>query len=322
VVAGHFTASVLEFTDPFWILALNQLSRYGTVLLAIASGYLTAYSFERKKPAFLKFFAGKCIYIYIPFLLSGVLYHYLLHGALPRTFVDFANILLGKTGGHLYFVFMICQYYLFSFLFRNVITKKNILYLIWLFMAIQYVYINYVHQGWFGLTTRHFLPTWIFTFYAGHLIYWYRGAIFTLLLKRRPFLILLAGVSAISAILFVLSSKIYVAVHLSFVLAAIITFLVMVVLLQKLTDFIRIQFRKGFTYFIYLFHSAFLIVMKNLLARFFGEVSWVFTNTWYSLMYLLAVYACTALASIILAEMYKRLESFIKHRGKAVDFLH
>lgn len=68
VVVGHFTASAMYFNDPFWIVALNQISRYGTVLLTIATGYLTAYSFDKKQPSFREFFTGKLIYIVIPYL--------------------------------------------------------------------------------------------------------------------------------------------------------------------------------------------------------------------------------------------------------------
>ncbi|WP_340701113.1 acyltransferase family protein [Brevibacillus borstelensis] len=319
VVAGHFTASVLDFTDPFWVLALNQISRYGTVLLAIVSGYMTAYTLEKKKPGFWQFFSGKLTYIYVPFLVCGVLYHYLLNDVWPRTSTDFFNIFLGKTGGHLYFVFMICQYYLFAYLFRNVITKKNILFLIWVFMAVQYVYINYLHQGWLGLTTRHLLPTWIFTFYIGHLVYWYRETIFAYLQRKQSYLILFTSVSVISAVFFILSSKMYVAVHLSFVIATLITFLVMVVFFLELVDKVQLKFRKGLTYFIYLFHSAFLILYKEWLKDLFGnDVSWLFSNTWYSLMYFLVVYASTGLASILLVQITKGIESLIKTRWRVI----
>ncbi len=308
VVGGHFTASVLNFTSVFWVEAWNQLSRYGTVLLTIATGYLTAYTFEKKQPGFRTYFSGKLIYIYIPFLLSGVLYHYLLIDSLPRTFDDYANILLGKTGGHLYFIFMICQYYIFAYLFRNIITRQNIAYLIWVFMAIQYIYINYLHQGWFGLTTRHLLPSWIFTLYLGHMIYWYRGRIVSFLQNRRSVLILCTGLATTSAIFFVLSSKLYVAVHLTFVFATFVSFLVLLVFMLELVDVIRIRFRKGLTYFIFLFHSAILILFNEMIKGLFGDLAWVYTNTWYSLLYFVVVYVCSGLFSILLVYLMQKTE--------------
>lgn len=316
VVVGHFTADVLDFTSPFWVLELNQLSRYGTVLLTIVSGYLTAFSFEKKNPTWRQFFTGKVIYIYIPFLLSGVLYHYLLHNGMPHTRADFINILLGKTGAHLYFIFMICQYYIFAYLFRNLITKKNIPYLIWLFMIVQYVYINNIHQGWLGLTTRHMLPTWIFTFYLGHMIFWYREAILTYLRKKQAVLILFTGLATLSAAYFVISSKLFVAVHLTFVFACLVTFLVMMVFLLELVDVIKIRFHKGFTYYVYLFHSACLILLNDLLKGHYGDVSWLFLNKWYSLLYLGVVYFCTGLVAILVARLFQNIEALVKNRSK------
>lgn len=51
LVVGHFTASAMYFAEPFWMTVLNQISRYGTVLMTIATGYLTAYTLEKKQPS-------------------------------------------------------------------------------------------------------------------------------------------------------------------------------------------------------------------------------------------------------------------------------
>lgn len=316
VVIGHFTASVMYFNDPFWVLALNQISRYGTVLLTIATGYLTAYSFEIKHPKFREFFTGKLFYIVLPFLVSGILYHYLLKKEMPITTDDAVNILLGKTGDHLYFVFMICQYYVFAYFFRNLITKRNIMVVIWILLAVQYVYINYLHQGWLGLTTRHMLPSWIFTLYMGHLLFWYRTPILSFLRNNRSILMVVTGVSTAAAIYFVVSSKLYVAVHLTFVFATLLSFLVMMVFFLELVDHLHIKFRKGLTYFIFLFHSAFLILFKDFLFEHYGEVSWVFTNTWYSVLYLLLILGCSCLLANLLVFLVKLFERMGKAIGK------
>ncbi|TQK53823.1 membrane-bound acyltransferase YfiQ involved in biofilm formation [Brevibacillus sp. AG162] len=312
VVVGHFTASALSFTDPFWIVALNQISRYGTVLLTIATGYLTAYSFEAKSPTAREFFSGKLLYIFVPYLVSGVLYHYLLKKGMPHTAQDFTNIVLGKTGDHLYFVFMICQYYVFAYLFRHVITKRNILYVIWILLGIQYVYINFIHQGWFGLTTRHMLPSWIFTLYMGHVLYWYRESILSFLRNNRSILTLMTGVSTAAAMFFVVSNKLYVAVHLTFVFATLLSFLVLMVFFLERVDRLHIKFRKGLTYFIFLFHSAFLIMFKDYLFAKYGEVAWLFENTWYSLLYLLLIIGCSCLLALMLVWLVNKLERISK----------
>ncbi|WJQ80860.1 acyltransferase family protein [Brevibacillus brevis] len=312
VVVGHFTASALSFTDPFWIVALNQISRYGTVLLTIATGYLTAYSFEAKSPTAREFFSGKLLYIFVPYLVSGVLYHYLLKKGMPHTTQDFTNIVLGKSGDHLYFVFMICQYYVFAYLSRNVITKRNILYVIWVLLGIQYVYINFIHQGWFGLTTRHMLPSWIFTLYMGHVLYWYRESILSFLRNNRSILTLMTGVSTAAALFFVISNKLYVAVHLTFVFATLLSFLVLMVFFLERVDRLHIKFRKGLTYFIFLFHSAFLIMFKDYLFAKYGEVAWLFENTLYSLLYLLLIIGCSCLLALMLVWMVNKLERISK----------
>lgn len=312
VVVGHFTASALSFHDPFWIVALNQISRYGTVLLTIATGYLTAYSLETKNPTAREFFTGKLLYIFVPYLVSGVLYHYLLKKGMPHTSEDFTNILIGKTGDHLYFVFMICQYYVFAYLFRRVITKRNILSIILLLLGVQYVYINYIHQGWLGLTTRHMLPSWIFTLYMGHLLFWYRETILSFLRNHRSILMMMTGVSTAAAMFFVVSNKLYVAVHLTFVFATLLSFLVLMVFFLELVDHLHIKFRKGLTYFIFLFHSAFLILFKDMLFAKYGEVAWLFQNTWYSLLYLLVIIVCSCLLSLMLVWLVNQLERIPK----------
>lgn len=317
VVVGHFTASVLYFNDPFWVVALNQISRYGTVLLTIATGYLTAYSFEAKSPTPRDFFTGKLLYIFLPYLVSGILYHYLLKKEMPHTTLDFTNILMGKTGDHLYFVFMICQYYVFAYFFRNWITKRNILYVIWLLLAVQYVYINYLHKGWLELSTRHMLLSWIFTLYMGHLLYWYRETILSFLRNNRSILMLLTGIATAAAMFFVVSSKLYVAVHLTFVFATLLSFLVLMVFFLELVDHLRLKFRKGLTYFIFLFHSAFLILFKDFLFEQYGEVAWVFQNIWYSLLYLGLIFGCSFLLSLLLVWLVKGLEQLGRFAGKA-----
>ncbi|GAA4713829.1 acyltransferase family protein [Brevibacillus fulvus] len=305
VVVGHYTASALNYTDHFWILALNQLSRYGTVLLTIATGFITAYSFDRKQPRFAPYIMGKIKFIFVPFVLAGILYHYLLFGGLPKDLPAFLNILLGKTGGHLYYIFMLFQYYLFAYLFRNLITKRNIVYWLLPLMGMQYLYIHVLHHEWLGLTTRHFLPTWIFTFYLGHTLYWYREKLFACL--QQP-LLLAGGTSLVllSAVLFVLSDTMYVAVHLRFVLATALSFLLMLFLGQRIVDRLPIAFRKGFTYFIYLFHSAFITMFNRFAEKFGGDLEWIYDNVWLTLTGLAVTYLSTCVFALTIVRLMKR----------------
>jgi len=324
VVLGHYTATVFDYRGhTAWLDMLNQLSRYGTVLLAIITGFFTARTFEHKNPTAWGFFSGKIKYIFIPFLLSGFLYHYLLFYEIPTSMEAFTNIWLGKTGGHLYFVFMLCQYYLIAYLLRNLINRKNLLFLIWIFIAIQYTYIHYIHpfivshtHGFLGLSTRHLFPAWIFTFYAGHLIYWYRDGIIALIKKRNALLILLTTFSILSMAYFVLSSTMYSAVHLIFVFASIVSLLVAAVFFLETEKFIKITFRKGFTFYIYLLHSAVIIILNRILVWKLG-FTWIFQNKWYIAAYFIVIYLTTLFLSIGIVKIIQRLESI--GRRKRID---
>ncbi|HAS00731.1 MAG TPA: acyltransferase [Brevibacillus sp.] len=319
VFAGHYTALVLNYTDPFWVIALNQISRYGTVFLAIITGFFTARSLERLKGSGWSFFSGKITYIFIPFLLFGVLYHYLLTEQLPSQGTDFLNIILGKTDGQLYFIFMLCQYYVFAYIFRNIINKKNILVLIWVFMIFQYVYINYLHQPWLGLSTRHAFPTWIFTFYLGHIIYWYREEIILFMKNNQPILVGFAGISLFSAILFVLSETTYVAVHMRFVLATLVTLLTGLLFLFDWAEYIPLTFRKGLTFFIYLTHSAVTIIVNKTLIGYLGDIAWIFESTWYTLVYLVIIYCITFGISMLLSKMMNLMETHKRRKIRQIE---
>lgn len=308
VVAGHFTADAFWYGKPFWLVSLNQVSRFGTVLLAIITGYFAASTFENKNPSWWGYFSSKIKYIIIPYLIAGFIFHYLLHKEVPYTLDAYIDILLGKTGAHLYFVFMLIQYYVFSFLFRKLITKKNILMIIWLLLGVQYVYINYVHQGWLGLTTRHIFLTWIFTFYVGHMIYWYRERIFAFLQKQHAALILGTTMMAVALSYFAITTKIYSAVHLPFVFTTILTLIIGAVFLFDVEKWIKVKFHKGLTFYIYLFHSAVLILLDRLILETTSGLVSVFTNTWYTLAYLAIVYGLSLILSFAIIYLIKLLE--------------
>ena len=127
---------------------------------------------------------------------------------------------------------------------------------------------------------------------------------------------LVTGVSTAAAIYFVISNKLYVAVHLTFVFATLLSFLVLMVFFLDLVDHVHIKFRKGLTYFIFLFHSAFLILFKDVLYRVYGEVAWVFENTWYSLLYLVAIFVCSAVFAVLLVQLVRRLEKACASMGR------
>lgn len=315
VVAGHYTADASYYSQDKWYIILNQLSRYGTVLLAMITGYFTAKTFTEKQPTFLSYFSGKLKYIIIPYFFAGILYHWLLKKEFPHTLDAYFNILLGKTGAHLYFVFMLIQYYLFAYFFRKLITKRTILFLILPFLGLQYLYIQYWHQGWLELTHRHILFTWIFTLYVGHLLYWYRDKIVQALLKHASLLVICTSIASVSCVYFALSTRIFAAQHISFVLATFLTLLIGIAFFYNIEQWIKVRFYKGLTYYIYLFHSAVLILLNKLLINFPPTLIKIFTNVHFSVLYLLIIYSLTLILSISIVKLQRLFEQKKRMKG-------
>lgn len=300
VLAGHYTADVDDYIQwTFWETALNQISRYGTVLLAIITGFFTAHSLSGRRVLGKRFFKGKLKYIYIPFLLSSLLYFVILRESVPVQLNDWKDIFTGQTAGHLYFIFMLCQYYVFVYICRRIITKRTIVFFGLFFFAIQYGYINIVAQGIGGLGVRHFLPTWIFTIYLGHMLYWYRASIFKFLERNQLILVGLLALSGLSMVFFVLSSKLYTANHLTFVLATFMTLVSSATFLNYIMDALSLRFQKGLTFYIYLLHPAFIVYANRFMSSNFSLES-IFHNKFVSLLYLFGIYGATFIASLFL----------------------
>lgn len=299
VFMGHYTASASTFITPtLWETSLRHFSGYGTVLLAIMTGFFTALSFEGKKVSAAKFFKGKFFFIYIPFLFFGVVFHYALHGGLPTYTYHFVNIFFGKTGQHLYFIFMLCQYYIFAYLFRNLITQKSSKYFLILFMIIQFFFTKTI-INWHDMGVRHFLLTWIFTIYLGHLLYWYRKELVSWILEKKLVTYSLLTVSMTSMVYFTFSEKLYTANHLIFVFSSFFVLLTAIrFLLPILHRFEKLRFRKGLTFYIYLSHPFFIIYANNYMIKKFGLLS-ILENKGLFIVYMFAIYLMTFLFSYI-----------------------
>lgn len=315
VTLGHYTAGLGSFIEiTRWEEALNQISRYGTVLLAMITGFFTAHSFYGKEATAGPFFKGKLVYIFIPFILAGFVYHFILIGGTPTKSEHFVNIMLGKTGMHLYFVFMLCQYYVLAYLLRNIVTSKNIHYFLLLFMVVQFAFIQ-SNFYWNGLGVRHFVPTWIFTIYLGHLLYGNREKVVNgIFLKKwvRPLLVILA---LINVLLFALTENLYTANHLRFVFSTALLLAGSIALLLPLIDKIGIKFHKGLTYYIYLAHPLFIIYVNKLTILKFGWTNWL-ANKWFAMGYLLFIFMVTYLFAWMLAVGIEKISQARSQRRK------
>ncbi|WP_134699436.1 acyltransferase [Ammoniphilus sp. YIM 78166] len=311
VYVGHFTASLTHLTPPtLWESALNQTARYGTVLLAIVTGFFTAHSLHGKKAKASSFFKGKLFYLFIPFLLAGAAYHKVLHGAWPHFQHHFENILLGNTGRHLYFVFMLLQYYLFAFLFRRLITKRTILFFIPCFVIAQYTFIQ-AYPGWYDLNVRHFFPTWIFTIYTGHLLYWYRLEILRFLnTNKKTLAFLMLGFTG-SWFYFVLSKPLFVANHLSFVFSSLVLLLLSWTIISRMIHIVDVPFQKGMSFYIFLSHSIFINLANQHFLYKYELTDWLVQSKSFYLLYSMAIFlltlvCCYALARVVNGWVSKR----------------
>lgn len=308
VLAGHYTADVDDFIIwTTWEEKLNQFSRYGTVLLAILTGYFTAYSLEGKRVTAKAFFRGKLVHIFLPFLLAGIAYTFILKRTIPHTAEHWTRILSGDAAGHLYFVFMLAQYYVFAYVCHRWITRTNIVVVCVLFGAVQYAFINGTPPGWPALGVRHFLPAWIFTFYTGDLLYRYRSAIFSFFQAYKFAWFGLAAAAIFSTMYVLYSPQLYTANHFSFVLTTWVWLAVGLYALDRIGAWIRVvPFRKGLTFQIYLWRPLFIIVGNKLLQR-VGRLEWVLAHKWASAAYLGLLYIGAYVCSAAYTEVVKRV---------------
>lgn len=309
VTAGHYTAGLGSYTTiTVWETSLNHLSRFGTVILAMLTGFFTAHSFIGKNTSAASFFSGKVVYIFLPFIAAGFLYHSVLSThVFPSTLTDLLKIGVGRTGGHLYFIFMLMQYYVFSFMFRKWITRKSIGLFMLAFFIIQYAFIDY-NFYWRGFGVRFFLPTWIFTIYLGHLFYEYRHVVISFLQSNRTIQYTLIPIAIAGATFFALSAKLYTANHIRFVLFTALLVITLVMLLFRIVHRFRLPFVKGLTFYIYLLHPYLIIQMNKLFMRKF-DLNWMLDYKLLSFLYLILIFLATYINAWAIAKIIGLLNS-------------
>ncbi|MBM7649889.1 peptidoglycan/LPS O-acetylase OafA/YrhL [Bacillus ectoiniformans] len=187
VLAVHVSASFYkehgqqfnEFTYFF-----NQISRFGTPLFAVISGFLLVYQMRFKGFHFNKFVSSRFTKIGLPFLFWSVFYLVFLfikQGTNPfdaglSTFIG--NFLSGNSFYHLYFMAIVFQFYLVFPLLQIFRSKVSWSILIALAAGAHIYFLNsYTHQPYEGiwkmvLNPQTFLPNWMFFFiFGGFLAY-------------------------------------------------------------------------------------------------------------------------------------------------------
>lgn len=189
VVAVHVSGSFYyEHGETYneFTLFINQISRFGTPMFALISGFLLFYQARFKGFDFYRFAASRFTKIGLPFLFWSVFYllfTYLVLGVNPLESGEkqfLVNFIFGNAYYHLYFMSIVFQFYLLFPMLQAVKSK-----MIWPALLIGAVCINYYFvksfnpgefEGILGsiLSQRAFLPSWIFYFiFGGFLAYFW-----------------------------------------------------------------------------------------------------------------------------------------------------
>lgn len=158
---------------------INQISRFGTPLFSLISGFLLFLQVRNRGFDFKRFLTSRFTKIFIPFVIWSLFYFVLMYyyeGVNPlllgkkRFIIDFV---FGNAFYHLYFMSIVFQFYLVFPLLRFIQSK-----LVWIFallgsIAVNYYFLNYYTPGSFEgiwrivFSQRAFLPNWIFYFIFG-----------------------------------------------------------------------------------------------------------------------------------------------------------
>ena len=186
----------------------NQISRMGTPLFAVLSGFLLYNQALNRRFDTLIFLKSRFIKIISPFLFWSFFYLFYKSIFQNYTFPDFSSkeevlnfIYIVFTGGslhHLYFIALVIQFYIFFLLTRKLYNSKTII----IFTIISF-YINYtfVHNRFLFeneylqhfINSRAFLLNWIYYFMLGVLLvkFWPKIQAYLLINKNNRFMIII-----------------------------------------------------------------------------------------------------------------------------------
>ncbi|EFV78252.1 hypothetical protein HMPREF1013_01440 [Bacillus sp. 2_A_57_CT2] len=166
-------------------LFINQISRFGTPIFALISGFLLFYQTRTRGFKLKKFALSRFTNIGVPFIFWSIFYllfMYILQGANPfesgkRLFL--INFAFGNAFYHLYFMSIVFQFYLLFPLLQLFRSRKS-----WIFLLAGSILTNLYalkmyNPGQFEgiwqviLSQRAFLPAWIFFFIFGGFLAYY-----------------------------------------------------------------------------------------------------------------------------------------------------
>ncbi|WLR57800.1 acyltransferase [Mesobacillus subterraneus] len=177
VSAAYFYQHDKQYND--YTFFINQISRFGTPMFAMMSGFLLFYQTRTRGFQLKRFLSSRFTKIGIPFLVWSVFYllftYFILKINPMRDGMEsfLINFLSGNAFYHLYFISIVFQFYLIFpilQLFRSKIMWPFLLVLAglinWYFVKVD---VSAQFEGVAGLilSQRAFLPEWIFFFIFG-----------------------------------------------------------------------------------------------------------------------------------------------------------
>jgi len=184
VVLVHVTASNYSLNDKqlhWFVLFLNQITRYGTPFFAVISGFLLYNQAIKKQYNFKKFLSSRFTKVLIPFFIWSFIYLivkiYSQGGAsdFEGTKHFIYNFLFGKSWYHLYFIAVVVQFYLVFPLIQRFHSQKQLFVL-----TIIALYFNSFHiimplevsnkLLYQIVNERAFILNWIYYFFLGGLL--------------------------------------------------------------------------------------------------------------------------------------------------------
>lgn len=183
VSAAYFYQHGKQYND--YTFFINQISRFGTPMFAMMSGFLLFYQTRKRGFQLKRFVTSRLTKIGIPFLIWSGFYflftHFILNVNPMRGGIDnfIFNFLSGNAFYHLYFISIVFQFYLIFPLLQLFRSK-----IVWPFLLILAAFINWYFvkidvsvqfEGIPGviLSQRAFLPEWIFFFIFGGFLAFY-----------------------------------------------------------------------------------------------------------------------------------------------------
>ncbi|MCR8657344.1 acyltransferase [Paenibacillus endoradicis] len=157
VLLIHSTSSAVNSANVnssfyFLYVLINKMSTFAVPLFLFLSGFVLMYSYQKREVTLSSvntFYKRRVTNVIIPYIIFSCIYFTLTHidSLSLHSFADLGEaILLGKAYAHLYYIFVMVQFYLlFPILWKKITTRKSAAIWIWLIGFIiqwAYFYIN------------------------------------------------------------------------------------------------------------------------------------------------------------------------------------